>query len=208
MAKIFLDVGGHVGQTLDEILSGKYTFDKVYCFEPMPREYTYLVENYTQKGLDYGIEIINSGLLDKTYNDTIYGTNEDMAASIYQEKYDVNNREHETLCSFISAAEFFHNNIKQEDLVTVKLNCEGSEIRIVNSLIESGEISKVSNMMLDFDIRKVPGKEHQAEELIQRLEGLNFKNYSLEWEVMIGDTHQNRIGNWLSTLPYYSSILR
>jgi FkbM family methyltransferase len=206
--KIFLDVGGHEGQTLNEVLSGKYSFDKVYCFEPMPREYNFLVENFSSIGEPYGLEILNYGLLDTTGERIIYGTNEDMAASIYKEKRDVGNRHNETLCKFVSSSEFFEEHINDEDLVIMKLNCEGSEIMIANSLLDSGEIKKVDNMMLDFDIKKVPGKEQEADELIDRLNVSNFKGYSLVGDVMIGNTHESRIGNWLSTLPFYTEILK
>lgn len=206
--KVFLDIGGHEGQTLNEVLSGKYSFDKVYCFEPMPREYNFLVQNFTERGIPHNLEILNHGLLDVTGERIIYGTNEDMAASIYKEKYDVNNRDHETVCKFVSSAEFFKEHIKEDDLVVVKLNCEGSEVIIVDTLLESGEIRKVDNMMLDFDIKKVPGREQEADELLQRLNDNGFTKYSLEWEVMVGDTHENRIGNWLSTLSFYNEILK
>ena len=32
--KIFLDIGSHIGQTLQEVTKEKYAFDKIYCFEP------------------------------------------------------------------------------------------------------------------------------------------------------------------------------
>lgn len=205
--KVFLDVGGHVGQTLDEVLSGKYSFDKVYCFEPMPVQYNHLVTHYTEKGKPYNLEICNFGLLNKSEPRIIYGTNEDMAASIYKEKYDVGNRDHETVCNFMEASEFYRKNLTDDDLIIMKLNCEGSEVIITDNLLDSGEIWKASNIMLDFDIRKVPGRQQEADELLNRLKEKNFTNYSLEGQVMVGNTHQNRIANWLSTLSFYQEIL-
>jgi len=32
--RIFLDVGGHHGETLDVALDPRWGFDKIYCFEP------------------------------------------------------------------------------------------------------------------------------------------------------------------------------
>ena len=32
--KIFLDIGSHIGQTLQEVTKEKYAFDKIVCFEP------------------------------------------------------------------------------------------------------------------------------------------------------------------------------
>jgi FkbM family methyltransferase len=206
--KVFLDVGGHEGQTLNEVLSGKYCFDKIYCFEPMPKEHEFLVQNFTEKGSLYGLDILNFGLLDETGERIIYGTNDNMAASIYREKHDVGNRDHETVCTFVSSAEFFKDQIRDDDLVVMKLNCEGSEVNIVNALIKSGEISKVDNMMIDFDIKKVPGREHEADGLLQNLNDIGFTRYSLVDDVMIGSTHEDRIANWLSTLPFYDEIIK
>jgi FkbM family methyltransferase len=202
--KIFLDIGGHDGQTLNEIASGRYDFDEIYCFEPMPTEYNILVDRFK----DNNVKICNFGLLDKTEERNIYGTNRDMGASIYQEKYDLDNKFQQTLCSFIEASIFFKNNISENDLVTVKLNCEGSEILILNNLLESNEIFKIDNAMIDFDIRKVIGHQHEAQLLLNSFNEKGFKNYCLENDVMIGDTHENRIANWLTTLPYYNQILK
>jgi FkbM family methyltransferase len=121
--RIFLDVGGHAGQTLNEIVSGKYDFDEIYCFEPMPREYGVLIERFKNDILKNKLKVVNYGLLDKTEERNIYGTNNDMGASIYQEKYDLDNKYMSTLCSFVEASEFFKNNISDGDLVTMKLNC-------------------------------------------------------------------------------------
>ena len=32
--RIFLDIGAHTGETLNEVLKEKYAFDRVICFEP------------------------------------------------------------------------------------------------------------------------------------------------------------------------------
>lgn len=206
--RIFLDVGGHVGQTLNEIVSGKYDFDEIYCFEPMPREYEELVKRFGNDILKDKLKLVNYGLLDKTEERNIYGTNNDMGASIYQEKYDLDNKYMSTLCSFVEASEFFKNNISHDDLVTVKLNCEGSEILILDNLLKSKEIFKIDNVMIDFDIRKVIGRQHESEILLQQFKENNFTNYCLEYEVMVGNSHENRIANWISTLPYYNQIIK
>ena len=196
-------MGGHVGQTLNEVLSDKYCFDMVYCFEPMPAQYNYLKENYKNSNLT----ILNYGLLDEQGDKIIYGSNNDMAASIFENKVDIDNKGYRTLCSFVRTADFFSQNIATDDLVIMKLNCEGSEIKIINDLIDTNEIWKVKNMMIDFDIRKVPGREYEAPFVLRKLSSINFTNFSLVDDVMIGYTHENRIGNWLSTLPFYNEIL-
>ena len=122
-----------------------------------------------------------------------------MEASIFAAKNDVNPID--TMpCAIVEASNWFFRNITEDDTVIMKLNCEGSEIPIMNNLIDSGEIWKLHNVMLDFDIRKVPGMEHCEVDLMTKMAEIGFARYSLCDSVMIGKTHQNRIGNWLSTI--------
>ena len=54
--------------------------------------------------------------------------------------------------------------------------------------------------MLDFDIRRVPGMEHTEGQLMGRMAEIGFDRFSLCDNVMVGNTHQRRIRNWLSTI--------
>lgn len=211
--KIFLDVGGHFGQTLNEVLSGKYDFDKVYCFEPMPaiakflyeRRYTSNMSYEDMKNSKYQLEVLNYGLLDKTEQRNVYGSEMFIGASIYKQKEDINSGD-ETPCAFVEASEFFREHINLNDTVIMKLNCEGSEVKILTNLVESGEIKKIANVMVDFDVKKIPGLEHQAGETVQLMRDNNFHNFVLCDDVMIGATHEDRIGHWLSTLSFFDQI--
>ena len=65
--KIFLDVGGHLGETLNEILKKKYYFDKIYCFEPSKKCFQSL-----RKFKDSRLKIFNFGLSNKNQNIKLY----------------------------------------------------------------------------------------------------------------------------------------
>ena len=191
---IFLDVGAHEGHTLEEVTTSKYRFDKIYAFEPMMKQYKILVDRFSSVK---NLEMFNYGLADKTGVRYIYGTNADLGASIYQQKRDLDDRTVATECRFVEASQFFKEYIDPKDIVVVKLNCEGSEIIILNNLIDTGEINKINNVMIDFDVRKVDGMEHEEPKLLHRFEEMGFKNYCLCDNVMVGRTHQDRIANWL-----------
>jgi hypothetical protein len=45
---------------------------------------------------------------------------------------------------------------------------------------------------------KVPGKRHEPLRVLKRLADVGFDKYSLNKDVMVGPTHQDRIRNWLS----------
>ena len=193
---VFLDVGGHVGQTLDEVTRPKYQFRTIYCFEPMPIQFTHLVRAYRTYE---NVQVFDYGLGDSTRMATIYGANEHCESSIYAEKNDVSTLM-QTNCTIVEASNWFERNITEDDTVIMKINAEGSEIPIMNNLIDSGLIHRIHNVMLDFDIRKVNGMQHCEHDLIARMASVGFNRYSLCDDVMRGATHQSRIGNWLSTI--------
>lgn len=190
--RIFLDVGSHTGQTLEEVTRPQYGF-KVYGFEPMPVQYQALVAAFDDKP---NVILLNYGLSDKSCDKTLYGDNSQMEASVFSNKYDVDYNV-QTVCKFVQASGFLRA-IQAKD-VTLKLNCEGAEVEILDDLIRSGEIWSVGNLMIDFDIRKVPGGEREAKRVLKELDGIGYDRYHLSENVMHGPTHQARIANWLRT---------
>lgn len=189
---IFLDVGAHDGQTLEEVTKRRYGFSAIYAFEPMPAQYETLVERF---GDNRDVRLFMFGLSDRDGVFPLYGHNRDMEASIYPEKRDVDSAV-VTNCCFVSASAFFRDVLTGGEKAIVKLNCEGSEIPILDDLLDSGEITK-AHVMIDFDIRKVRGRQHDEERILRRFEEARFTDYVLSEEVMVGETHQERIAAWL-----------
>lgn len=205
--KIFLDVGSHSGQTLVEVIRNNYHFDVIHCFEPMPGEYNRLTEKFGSLALNKKVVFHNYGLLDKTVSLDLHGTNVDKGSSIFPNKERMKGRELKTRCEFKRASEFFEENISNDDLVVMKINVEGSECIIMNDLLDSKECFKIDNVMIDFDIRKVPDKKGDEALLLQRFKDEGFKNYSLCDEVMVGHKHHGRIRNWLSNLEFADEFM-
>ncbi len=193
---IFLDVGGHEGQTLQEVLRPAYRFDVIHCFEPQRECYELLKRKF---GAYLGGRLVlhNFGLADFDGEKELYG--EGIGASLFPDKRDVDNREIQK-CRFVRASSFFCEHINAGNLVVMKLNCEGGEVLILRDLIQSAKIHLLSNVMIDFDIRKVPSKKHEQGNIINELNEAGFKNYINEKETMIGITHQASIRFWLSNL--------
>lgn len=190
--KIFLDVGTHIGQTLEEVTKPCYDFDLIMSFEPSVPQFLEAVKRYGDKAL-----IFNFGLYHSSGWISLFGDNANMGASIFKEKNDVDDLSRKVLMYEVSS---LFNTFSNNDCIIMKLNCEGSEIAIMNDLIDNGQIWKLWNVMIDFDIKKVPGKEHLADELINRMDSIGFNRYSLCENVMIGKTHQDRIRHWLKTV--------
>jgi FkbM family methyltransferase len=207
MKKIFLDVGGHDGQTLEEVVSDKYKFDLIYCFEPMKEQYEHLLARFGEMEMSAELIILNTGLADQNTKMNVYGNNVDMGASIYQQKDDLAGREVVSECDFIRTSDFFSEKIEEADTVVMKLNCEGSECMILNDLLDSGQIWKIDNVMIDFDVRKIPDMKSEETKLLDRFRKENFTNFSLCESVMVGKTHQKRIHNWLASLAFHDTFM-
>lgn len=165
MKKIFLDVGAHIGQTTKIALEKKYKFDKVYCFEPVKKCADVL------KTLDNPrIEVCEFGFWDKNCKKPIYKPTS-KSASIYRDKFRENVDSEEIELKKIS--EWFKENIKKDDKVYLKLNCEGAECTILDDLATSGEYKKVNVLMADFDVRKIPSQRHRMSLTKDKLRNLN-----------------------------------
>jgi hypothetical protein len=88
-------------------------------------------------------------------------------------------------------------NLGPDEEVYLKLNCEGAEFDIVEDLLDSGELARVSSVMIDPDVRKVPSRAHREREVVARLRAAGLTNYVFEEDVMVGRSHRRRIQNWL-----------
>lgn len=194
--KIFVDVGSHIGQTLEEVVKPRWGFDKILALEPMKNEFNEIVKRFSH---DKRVEFFNFGLLDHEGEEILYGDNTHMEASIYAE-HKMANPEFTSVCSFVSATSFLKEHTEPEDSVVMKLNCEGSEVIILNDLLRSGHIHSLRNIMIDFDVRKCAGHEHEEAQVLRAMKADRFTKYSLCENVMRGPTHQDRIAAWLEQI--------
>ena len=55
--------------------------------------------------------------------------------------------------------------------------------------------------MVDFDICKIPSQRSEEARIKAELSTAGFTNYVTPRQMMVGMTHQARIGFWLSNLP-------
>lgn len=193
---VFLDVGAHEGQTLQEAIKGRYAFDRIHAFEPMPRQYATLQRRYG--GIDR-VTLENIALGDRNGRLALYGDNENMGTSIYETKRDVDPTV-VTEVDVVRASDWFTAHLAPDDQVIMKLNCEGAEVPILLDLCDSGKIHNLSALLIDFDVRKVLNMEDQEQRVLDRLRDVGFDRYVLSENVMQGPTHQVRIAAWLATI--------
>jgi FkbM family methyltransferase len=157
--KIFLDVGGHNGETLDVVLNPKYGFQVVHTFEPSENLF-----NILRKFRDRRLIAHKFGLGGKSEYRKLYGAGT-VGGSVYSEKkfFDENCLNFVEEIKLVKVSNFILDNTTSDDLIFLKLNCEGSEADILEDLIQTNTINRIYSVYVDFDIRKIPGQEYRQE---------------------------------------------
>ena len=188
--KIFLDVGAHTGETLAIALEPKYGFDKLYCFEPVA-ECCDVIRTLKDKKVEvceYGLW--NENCIGKIYNPQSNGS------SLFKDKFGVEVPSRDI--KLVRASEWFNQNLKIEDAVYLKLNCEGAECAILDDLIKTDEYKKIDVLMVDFDVRKIPSQKHLMNEMKVKLNKLGMPKIFYVDEYNLGrGTHSYFTHFWL-----------
>lgn len=196
--KVFLDVGGHEGESLRAALADRWGFDRLWTFEP-----TSTCLPALRALADERVVIVPAGLWKSDTSMDIHDpgalhASVDEAASRGQEV---------ERCEFIDAARWMAENIDPSDIVWMKVNIESAEVEVLSRLIDSGEIRKVDHLVVHFDVEKVG----RADAAIPVRSGLD--DSGVEWfearDVLFGRTDSAKVETWLArTHGYRWAFLR
>jgi FkbM family methyltransferase len=188
LMRVFLDVGAHVGETLQQALDPRYGFARVVCFEPVEACWPAL-----ERLADDRVEICRFGLWKETCRRPMYGAGS-QGASLFPDSGGTGGTE---VVELVRASEWFENHLTGRDEVYLKLNVEGSEADILDDLMQSGEIAKVRSALVDFDVRKMPSLAHREREIRQGMRDLGYSQILRLKEDHKGPTHASTVENWL-----------
>lgn len=188
--KIFLDVGAHIGETLKIALEAKYGFDRIYCFEPVPK-----CCNVLRTYQDKKVVVCEYGLWHETCTRQIYNPGS-KGASVFRDKFG------DTVTAgdikLVRASDWFIQNLKVDDQIHLKLNCEGAECAILDDLIATGQYQKIKVLMVDFDVRKIPSQKHLMNAMKVKLNKLGIPKIFYIDEYHLGPgTHSYFTHYWL-----------
>jgi FkbM family methyltransferase len=187
--KVFLDVGAHNGETVREVLDPKYEFDLVVAFEPSSR---CLIQPHPK------LKIVQAALSDHAGRETLYATGT-QGASLFGDKLDLETDELEDV-EVIRASDWFEAHLEVWDVVYMKLNCQGSEVHILDDLIRSRRLALCSRIVVDFDVAKIPSQAHLEDRAWRDLQEFAHETNNvvdLARDVLIGETHRDRVRHWL-----------
>jgi FkbM family methyltransferase len=186
---ILLDVGAHFGQSAVIAIDPKWGFKEIHAFEPSKMAFEKLkciksevliCHNFGLFSKNTELELLNAG---------------QVVASIYTRS--AISQPKKELIKLRRASDWLSENIEWESEIYLKLNCEGSEVDILQDLIDSELITKFKSIYIDFDIRKIPGQEHRREIIEKQL--LRLKVPFNSWEEI-----QDMLTNNEKKIPYYS----
>lgn len=200
MQKVFLDIGAHTGETLAEVIRPQYGFDRIVCFEPSPQCFAAL-EAFAAR--DRRIELCRFGLSDADRQLRLYGSGLDSATTLQAET----NADAGELVQLQEASAWVRENLDPDALIVAKLNCEGGEIAILLSWIDSGLMALFYSVMITFDIRNFPALRHQEGEIRRALRQLGIANTCFADDVMRGPSHARRIAHWLALFGLDQPVL-
>lgn len=183
-----LDVGAHVGETLSVAMEPRWGFDRIYSFEPAPQCWPVLEEM-----ADDRVEVLHFGLWNCDTTLVLHDPGM-VGASLFESKRrsgttaDVELRD---------AAMWFRQHLTASDEVVMKINCEGAECDLLDHLLASGELSKADEVVVHFDVRKVPGQAHREIETRRRLDAAGIPYRDAD-DIFFGRNVQEKTRNWLN----------
>jgi FkbM family methyltransferase len=167
---IVLDVGGYKGEFAAEILC-KYN-PNIYIFEPI-RDFFLIIKNKFSN--NEKVKFFNFGLAGKDQELEI--SLSDNSSSVYL------NGENKEIIQLKSIVDFIEtNNIKQIDLI--KINIEGGEYELLESLIDNDCISIFKNIQIqfhDFLFENAKERMNKIQENLSKTHQLTYQ-YEFVWE--------------------------
>ena len=78
----------------------------------------------------------------------------------------------------IRASLWISQNTGSDDQIFLKLNCEGAEVDILQDLIDTKMVNRITTIYVDFDIRKVKNQEYRQDLIENQLKKLNIEYFT------------------------------
>jgi len=166
---LVFDCGGYKGEFASNIFS-KYCC-RVYVFEPVKKYAQYIQDRFSK---NHKIKVYPFGLGAK--KDTFSISVNENSSSIFKEGSE------KSIAEIISFKDFFiENNVDYIHLI--KINIEGGEYDLLNHIIETGLISRIGNLQIQFH-NFVPDAKNLREIIQQKLKKTHHLtyNYDFVWE--------------------------
>ena len=141
--KIFLDVGVHEGQTLEEVatVENRYGFNEVHAFDPSLKNLDLIKQRFEEVQYlfyhNFGLANFTSDNISLFSAGTLGGT---LIADDQMEFPDAGVES----VRLVRASQWFLQHLRPADEIFLKINCEGCEVWIIPDLVTSGAMKMVT----------------------------------------------------------------
>ncbi|MCP9826040.1 FkbM family methyltransferase [Synechococcus sp. EJ6-Ellesmere] len=192
--KILIDEGGFNGTATLAALDPIFEFDKIFTIEPSAR----LVSKIKNKISDPRVTVLKCALSNKTATSSFFNSG-NPGGSVYQQApaFGSEGVGNQSIVQLVDASLFVDIFINNNDLVFMKLNCEGSEVDILESLLLSGKISRIKNMLIDLDALKIESEVDRALKIMASVRQSGASFFTPEEVQFNMVTNYGGIHNWL-----------
>lgn len=170
---IFVEIGAHFGQSCEIARNPKYSFKEFWLFEPAPEP---LLKLTTINDSRYRIFPFGLGSEDK---EVLLYKSGSKGASVLREKFS-SNMEIPYIKIQIRKASTVLSPILLKYRVFLKINCEGSEIEILNDLLDCGLLNSSHSILVDFDICRIK-PDFSVDSITDRLIKSGVKFYDADF---------------------------
>lgn len=164
MNNLFLDIGAHIGEALEEALRPIYKIDKVYAIEPSQFGLSKL-----SKFKDNRVKIFPLAFSNYSAFAELFAAGS-VGGGLYPDKY--RHWDKVEIVQVVKFSEWAQQNLNSSDNIYIKINVEGSEFFILQEILKIHKKFKIQSILLSIDIDKVPSLHNNIDDLKKLI--LNF----------------------------------
>lgn len=194
--RAFIDVGAHNGGSIAQVIEGGYTFERMVSVEPDPEMIAALENRYAREITEGRFQIAPVGLSDHVGTAQLLGDNTEGGASMIAGKFGggVDNVREIKLVDWATFLDTY--NLRGARL-WVKINAEGAEIAILDSILAEGG-RNIESLVIFFDIVKSPFGAWKKWRVMRDMTHARIP-YVLAENVLVKHGPRRRLHNWLSS---------
>ncbi|MEQ1650388.1 MAG: FkbM family methyltransferase [Hyphomicrobiaceae bacterium] len=198
---IFVDIGGHFGQSVAVALDGAWRFDEVHTFEPHPDYARHISERFADAVRNGRLTVHQVAVGDHDGELQLFGDNAKGGATILPGA--LSSDDIRVLVRSVDINSFL-GGFGADDRIYVKLNCEGGEVAILDRMSAFSGLATLAGIVADFDISK-SGFGYYEKRRVMRAIAKAGMPVMLAEAAMVGKTHAERLTNWLKYYPEISA---
>ncbi len=182
MSSHFFDVGANVGQTFDQFLCATNDYDgwTVWCFEPSPRHHAALLAKSQQMRDRFVVKVCPFGLSDRSAivrffeKDDVLGDSFEESLAGMRQTSNIENG-YEIMAPVFSVCDFIIHMTKDNDVIHLKIDAEGSEYAILDNLARGLDVRRrVQKLYVEFHDCASVEKYGSKDEIAKQFEALGL----------------------------------